>query len=103
MLPRTLNSLPSARDDLESIYSYISDELCKTQGLAKTTIGEILDRISLLARISPIRHSPISIYAVKSEYRYVRSGNYLAFYRVSDAIYIDRILYAKSDYLKKLL
>lgn len=40
---------PLARDDLESIYSYISDELSSPRA-AKTTIGEILDRISLLAR-----------------------------------------------------
>ena len=93
---------PLARDDLKSIYSYISDELSSPRA-AKTTIGEILDRISLLARF-PQSGTPLSsIYAVKSEYRYVRSGNYLAFYRASDAIYIDRILYAKSDYLKKLL
>lgn len=93
---------PLARDDLESIYSYISDELSSPRA-AKTTIGEILDRISLLARF-PQSGTPLSsIYAVKSEYRYVSSGNYLAFYRASDAIYIDRILYAKSDYLKKLL
>ena len=60
-------------------------------------------RIGLLAQF-PQSGTPLSsIYAVKSEYRYVRSGNYLAFYRLSDAIYIDRILYAKSDYLKKLL
>lgn len=93
---------PLARDDLESIYSYISDELSSPRA-AKTTIGEILNRISLLARF-PQSGTPLSsIYAVKSEYHYVRSGNYLAFYRASDAIYIDRILYAKSDYLKKLL
>lgn len=40
---------PLARDDLESIHSYISDELSSPRA-AKTTIGEILDRISLLAR-----------------------------------------------------
>ena len=40
---------PLARNDLEGIYSYISDELSNPRA-AKTTIGEILDRISLLAR-----------------------------------------------------
>lgn len=93
---------PLAQDDLEDIYSYISSDLSSPRS-AKRTIDEILDRISLLVRF-PQSGTPLSsIYAVKSEYRYVRSGNYLTFYRVSDAIYIDRILYAKSDYLKKLL
>ena len=93
---------PLAQDDLESVFGYISDEL-SSPNAAKTTIDEILNRIGLLARF-PLSGTPLSsIYAVKSEYRYVRSGNYLVFYRVSDAIYIDRILYAKSDYLKKLL
>ena len=56
---------PLARDDLESIYSYISDELSSPRA-AKTTIGEILDRISLLARF-PQSGTPLSsIYAVKA-------------------------------------
>lgn len=93
---------PLAQDDLKGIYSYISDELSSPRA-AKTTVGEILDRIGLVAQF-PQSGTPLSsIYAAKSEYRYVRSGNYLAFYRLSDAIYIDRVLYAKSDYLKKLL
>lgn len=49
---------PLAQDDLESVFSYISDELSSPRA-AKTTIDEILNRIGLLARF-PLSGTPLS-------------------------------------------
>ena len=44
-----------------------------------------------------------SISDIESEYRFLVSGNYLTFYRVSgNNVYIDRILYGRRDYLRIL-
>lgn len=41
-----------------------------------------------------------SIAEVPGDYRFLVTGNYLTFYRVSGTdIYIDRILYGRRDYL----
>lgn len=40
---------------------------------------------------------------VETDYRFVISGNYLSFYRYrDDTIFVDRILYARRDYMKIL-
>ena len=44
-----------------------------------------------------------SIANVDSDYRFIVSGNYLIFYRVSGMdVYVDRILYGRRDYLRIL-
>jgi plasmid stabilization system protein ParE len=38
-----------------------------------------------------------------SDYRYIVSGNYMAFYRVyNETVYIVRILYGRRDYMRVL-
>ena len=40
---------------------------------------------------------------VESDYRFLVSGNYLAFYRAyGNTVYVDRILYGRRDYLRIL-
>ena len=44
-----------------------------------------------------------SIADVDSNYRFLVSGNYMVFYRVQgNDIYIDRVLYGRSDYMSVL-
>lgn len=45
-----------------------------------------------------------SVVNMKNDYRFVIFGNYVAFYRhVDGIIYVDRILYARRNYLRMLL
>lgn len=45
-----------------------------------------------------------SITDVESDYRVLRVGNYLTFYRINgEEIYVDRILYTRRDYMRILL
>lgn len=40
---------------------------------------------------------------IEVDYRYIICGNYMTFYRYSNnAVYVDRILYNKRDYLQIL-
>ena len=40
---------------------------------------------------------------IKSDYRFIVSGNYISFYHVyGKEIYVDRILYARRDYMRIL-
>jgi len=46
----------------------------------------------------------ISVAEVDSDYRFLVSGKYMVFYRVTGKdIYVDRILYGRRDYLRILL
>ena len=43
------------------------------------------------------------IIEIETNYKFVVSGNYISFYRyMDDTIFVDRILYARRDYLKIL-
>ena len=40
---------------------------------------------------------------LESDYRFIVSGNYISFYRAYDSeVFIDRILYARRDYMRIL-
>ena len=40
---------------------------------------------------------------MESDYRFLVSGNYLSFYRTyGNEVYVDRILYARRDYMRIL-
>lgn len=100
-MPSNVVYSPLAQSDLDRIFDYISDELANPSA-ALNTVNGILNRIELLATF-PDSGTPLSsIYPIATDYRFVVSGNYLAFYRHKENVYIDRILYAGSDYLKTL-
>lgn len=100
-MPSNVVYSPLAQSDLDRIFDYISDELANPSA-AIDTINAILDRVELLTAF-PDSGTPLSsIYPISTDYRFVISGNYLAFYRHEENVYVDRILYAGSDYLKTL-
>lgn len=70
---------------------------------ARNTIDLILVRIKNLQEY-PDTGTPLAgKIDVPTPYRFVRAGNYLAFYRkLENHIYIDRILYARRNYLRIL-
>lgn len=93
---------PLALRDLDDIEAYIASELGSPIAAAKTIDG-ILDRVDLLAQF-PESGTPLSsICSIHSSYRFVTSGGYMAFYRVLDEVYVDRIIHQSRDYMRVLL
>lgn len=98
-----INYAPLAIQDLQDIRDYIASDLSSLSSANKVVEG-ILDRVDLLEDF-PEQGTPLSaICPIKIDYRFVASGNYMVFYRVvAGDVYVDRILYSKSNYLAKLL
>ena len=85
--------------DLEQIGDYIKKEL-KSPQAALNTVSKIQDSIDKLADF-PLIGAPLSaIVEADTDYRFLVSGNYLAFYRPqAGKILIDRILHSRQNYL----
>lgn len=92
-----------AQTDLAEIKAYITDEL-ENPSAAENTVRRITKDMRIL-REHALAGSPLSSIAdTESDYRFLVSGNYLTFYRVSGSdVYIDRVLYGRRDYLDILL
>jgi len=89
--------------DLEQIGDYIAHQF-KSPKSALATIRKIQERISQLEDF-PLIGTPLSaIVAIKTEYRFLGCGSYLAFYRPhNDDVLIDRILHSRQDYVSILI
>ncbi len=98
-----LHFSPAALDDLDEIYDYILTDL-GNPGAAGRTVYAILDTLDAL-REFPLMGTPLSSVArVESDYRFLVSGSYMAFYRPGTGhVYIDRVLYGRRDYLRILM
>lgn len=93
---------PEAQNDLDEIWEYISFDLSNPQA-TENTVNKILDRIDALENFSEIGAPLSSVTEVESDYRFLVSGNYMVFYRVTGKdVYIDRVLYSRCDYLRIL-
>jgi len=93
---------PEALNDLDEIWEYIFSELCNPQA-AENTINNIMDAVDRLEDFSEISAPLSSVTDIESDYRFLISGNYMAFYRViGREVYIDRVLYGRRDYLRIL-
>ena len=89
-----------ARRDLDDIWDYIVTDLCNASA-AERVVSDIMDVVDQLESFSEMGALLASIANVDSDYRYLISGNYLIFYRISGTdIYVDRILYGRRDYLR---
>ena len=93
---------PLARNDLKEIRSYISNEL-QNPTAAVNVAKRIITRIKGLADF-PAMGAPLSsIVDIQTDYRFLRCGNYTAFYRYNNkAVYIIRVLYCRRDFVKIL-
>jgi len=91
-----------AQDDLDEIKAYIAEELENPQA-ALATVTKITGTIRLLGEHALIG-APVSAVADgNSDYRYLLSGSYMVFYRVTGRdVFIDRVLYGRRDYLRIL-
>lgn len=97
-----LQLAPEAQDDLTNIKVYIAEDLENPQA-ALSTVTKITKTIRMLREHALIGAPLSSIADVNSDYRYLTSGNYMIFYRVTGKdVFIDRILYGRRDYLRVL-
>lgn len=97
-----LHLSPQAQNDLIEINDYITHDLENPEA-ARRTVRRITKELRILQTFAFAGTSLSSIADIHGDYRFLTSGNYLAFYRVRGTdVYIDRILYGRSDYLRTL-
>ena len=67
-------------------------------------IDRIMDAVDPLKNFEEMGTPLSSIADVGTDYRFLVSGNYMVFYRVQGSdVYIDRVLYGRSDYMSVLV
>lgn len=93
---------PESRRDLDDIWDYIVSEL-QNRSAAERVINRIIDAVDPLKNFAEMGTPLSSIADIGTDYRFLVSGNYMVFYRVQDNdVYIDRVLYGRSDYISVL-
>ena len=93
---------PEAQDDLSEIKADIAEDLENPQA-ALSTVTKITKTIRMLQEHALIGVPLSAIADVNSDYRYLISGSYMIFYRVTGKdVFIDRVLYGRRDYLRIL-
>ena len=97
-----INYSPKALQDLDEIWDYISKELSNPEA-AEHIVNSILDAVDILDEF-PESGAPLEPHInLDSPYRFITSGNYIAFYRFEEnTVYVDRVLYQKRNYAKLL-
>ncbi|MCR4880074.1 MAG: type II toxin-antitoxin system RelE/ParE family toxin [Bacilli bacterium] len=92
---------PIALDDLDRAFYEVYQASFDTI-IAREYINDLLDKIEGKVDF-PESGSPLIYDNIFTGYRYVVFKSYIAFYYVEkNTIFVDRVLYAKSDYIKKL-
>lgn len=93
---------PESRRDLDDVWDYIVSEL-QNRSAAERVINRIIDAVDPLKNFAEMGTPLSSIADIGTDYRFLVSGNYMVFYRVQgNDIYIDRVLYGRSDYMSAL-
>ena len=91
-----------AQNDLLEIKSYIEEDLLNPSA-ALATVSRITKSLRILQNHAQAGALLSSIADIESDYRFIVSGNYISFYRAyGREVYIDRILYARRDYMRIL-
>ncbi len=91
-----------AQNDLIEIKTYIEEDLLNPSA-ALAVISKITKSLRILKTYAQAGTALSAIADVESDYRFIASGNYLSFYRICEnEIYVDRILYARRDYMRTL-
>ena len=93
---------PESRRDLDDIWDYIVSEL-QNRSAAEHVVDRIMDAVDPLKNFAEMGTPLSSIADIGTDYRFLVSGNYMVFYRVQgNDVYIDRVLYGRSDYMSAL-
>ena len=100
-----MNSLhlsEEAQNDLIEIKAYIEEELLNPS-VALAIVSRITKSLRILQTYAQAGAPLSSIAEIESDYRFIASGNYISFYRAyGSEVYVDRILYARRDYMRIL-
>lgn len=87
---------------MDDIWDYVVSEL-QNRPAAERVIDRIMDAVDRLKNFAEMGTPLSSIADVGTDYRFLVSGNYMVFYRVQGSdVYIDRVLYGRSDYMRVL-
>ena len=93
---------PESRRDLDDIWDYIVLEL-QNRSAAERVVNRMMDAVDQLKNFAEMGTPLSSIADVGTDDRFLVSGNYMVFYRVQGSdVYIDRVLYGRSDYMSVL-
>ena len=91
-----------AQNDLLEIKAYIEEEL-PNPSAALAAVSRIAKNLRILQSHAQTGAPLSSIADMESDYRFIVSGNYISFYRAyGSEVYVDRILYARRDYMRVL-
>ncbi|MBU9713629.1 type II toxin-antitoxin system RelE/ParE family toxin [Evansella tamaricis] len=100
---RKLRINPVAKNDLYDIKEYITKELDNPTA-AINVVSKIIEDYEKLKEFPLFGLKLSSKIDVKTNYRYLISGNYIVFYKIDDEyVSIFRILYSRRDYVKLLM
>ena len=98
----TVQIAPLAQQDLLNIRQYIETELANPTA-ARRTVERMLKTIRRLEKF-PLSGTPLQYNGVDTGYRYVTSGNYVAFYiGTHTTVQVARVLYGRRDTIRILL
>ena len=87
---------------MDDIWDYIVLEL-QNRSAAERAIDHIMNAVDPLKKFAEMGTPLSSIADVGTDYRFLVSGNYMVFYHVQGSdVYIDRVLYGRSDYMSVL-
>ena len=93
---------PSAEQDLADLFRYIKNDLSNPIA-AHNIADKILNASQKLSDFPGLGTELKTIDTILDNYRYLIVDNYLIIYKVIDReVYILRILYARSDYVRLL-
>ena len=93
---------PAAVDDINAAAEYIETELANPMA-AKRLAESIIEKARLFADVPGAATVLRTIRGTDTGYRYMVSGNWMVFFECSqNRALVVRVLYAKSDYMKKI-
>ena len=101
MSAKVLYSKQSLRD-LDRIWEEVYSA-SQSPDLTERYLNDLLDKIEAKAEY-PDSGSPLYYEDLFTGYRFIVFKSYIAFYHFDEEnLYIDRVIYRKSDYLQKLI
>lgn len=90
---------PTAIRDLDRVWAEVC-EASKESEIETRYVSELMDRVAEKKEF-PKSGSPLYYEGIFTGYYFVVFKAYMAFYRVrDDSIFVDRVVYGKSDYMR---
>ena len=98
-----MNNLHLSEEAQNDLFEIKAQEELLNPSAALATVSRITKSLRILQNHAQAGAQLSSIADIESDYRFIVSGNYISFYRAYDSeVFIDRILYARRDYMRIL-